>query len=151
MSEYGAIPKSDGEADNSFEEYDVDYVQERKLSFKERINKFFTAGIPIIIAVLIVVAFGLWTTKALAPAPSQTSVHTPAHSPVPATSPVVEKTPVPAPAPSSTAYVPEPTTSAGTVKGNGGKACSTNPACKDLGLVGDCCPTSEGIELGCCM
>ena len=33
---------------------------------------------------------------------------------------------------------------------DGGASCLDNYACKDLGLTGLCCPTSEGINLGCC-
>jgi len=29
-------------------------------------------------------------------------------------------------------------------------SCSSHPACADLGLLGDCCPTSGGIFLTCC-
>jgi hypothetical protein len=28
--------------------------------------------------------------------------------------------------------------------------CSANPACASLGLAGECCPTSSGVQLGCC-
>jgi hypothetical protein len=29
-------------------------------------------------------------------------------------------------------------------------ACEAHPGCVDLGLSGECCPTSEGLTLGCC-
>lgn len=29
-------------------------------------------------------------------------------------------------------------------------SCSANPACGNLGLIGDCCPTRKGVRLGCC-
>ena len=29
-------------------------------------------------------------------------------------------------------------------------ACAKHTQCKDLGLTGDCCPSQEGIMLGCC-
>lgn len=32
----------------------------------------------------------------------------------------------------------------------GGAQCSRSSQCASLGLVGECCPTSEGIFLGCC-
>eukprot|EP00934_Nitzschia_sp_Nitz4_P007551 Nitzschia sp. Nitz4//scaffold220_size35126//30209//31614//NITZ4_007836-RA/size35126-snap-gene-0.3-mRNA-1//-1//CDS//3329542547//7541//frame0 len=28
--------------------------------------------------------------------------------------------------------------------------CSANPSCRDLSLMGDCCPTPQGVYLGCC-
>jgi hypothetical protein len=30
------------------------------------------------------------------------------------------------------------------------KSCSKNSACDAAGMMGDCCPTTEGIFLGCC-
>jgi hypothetical protein len=39
------------------------------------------------------------------------------------------------------AYIEDPTNSA---------ACSANPGCASLGLSGNCCPTPEGVRLGCC-
>ena len=35
-------------------------------------------------------------------------------------------------------------------QGASSSSCSTNPACAELGLVGECCPTPEGASLGCC-
>jgi hypothetical protein len=33
----------------------------------------------------------------------------------------------------------------------GGKAaCSSHPVCSKSGLLGDCCPTEEGLQLDCC-
>jgi len=29
--------------------------------------------------------------------------------------------------------------------------CSQNPGCKNLGLIGSCCPTRAGVQLGCCI
>jgi hypothetical protein len=29
-------------------------------------------------------------------------------------------------------------------------ACSSHPVCSKSGLLGDCCPTEEGIQLNCC-
>jgi hypothetical protein len=41
------------------------------------------------------------------------------------------------------------TTSGGTGGGDG-SLCTANAKCARLGLIGDCCPTSEGVVLGCC-
>ncbi len=38
---------------------------------------------------------------------------------------------------------------AGAPRGGGG-ACSAHPGCSGRGLSGDCCPTKEGMLLGCC-
>jgi hypothetical protein len=34
--------------------------------------------------------------------------------------------------------------------GSGNTLCSVNPKCKKLELTGYCCPTVEGVMLGCC-
>lgn len=31
-----------------------------------------------------------------------------------------------------------------------GSSCSSNPACANLGIAGECCPTADNIMLGCC-
>jgi len=155
MTAYGTIPKLDDDPESTFEEYNVDYVQERKLSPKERMKKILTAGLPIVIALLLVLGFGLWTTKALSPGPSTHSAHTP----VPMHSEVVHSTPSPEPVPSPTTNsksheaspnAPNSTFSSGSSKKSSAKACSANPECDALGLIGDCCPTSDGKQLGCC-
>lgn len=155
MTAYGAIPPSADDAENSFQEYDVDYVQERQLTRKERINKIMTAGLPILIALFIVVGFGLWTTKALAPAPSKNTIHAIESPTVVDTAPSpTEPLLKPATAEKSDEEVPvvpkHSRTSSDTTKESGGKSCSANPGCKNLGLIGDCCPTIEGVQLGCC-
>jgi hypothetical protein len=50
----------------------------------------------------------------------------------------------PAPAPKTS-----PSSSSSTSSSGGGD-CSANPACNELDLTGQCCPTGEGVMLGCC-
>lgn len=58
--------------------------------------------------------------------------------------------------PTISSNIPIPTTIPTTLKTSNSsddpllKSCSKNSACDAAGMIGDCCPTSTGIYLGCC-
>jgi hypothetical protein len=164
-SSYGAIATThksvdDAEdpAENSFEEYNVDYVQQRKLTSKERFQKILAVGVPIVIALIIVGGFGWWSSKAVAPRHDYTKVSTqvpaPQHSiqllddePKKSATSSTVVYPSPSPAPKKKTATSASKTASSS---SGSASCSANPKCKALDLTGECCPTGDGTNLGCC-
>lgn len=147
MSGYGAVDTNepmDAEA-QPFNESDFLYLKEQKLTREEKFKKIILTTIPILVAFFIMGGIAYWLFKDfdhLYPGPSgkkYPSKYSPQVSPI--------HTPTaPAPAPK----VSPSSSSTSSSSGGGNSACTANPDCKKLGLTGDCCPTSEGILLGCC-
>jgi len=150
---YGTAPQEGTAAD----EYDIDntyYVKERTMSRKERINKFLLLLLPILLAVLLVGGFAFYVVSHVLErgggrhgnidVTPQVSTKGTASRPAnsrPGTYPTEPKL-APAPAPISTKEKSHAS--------SGSSACASNSKCADLGLIGDCCPTKQGVTLGCC-
>ena len=162
MSEYGSIP---ADADHSFEEYDVNYIQSKALTTKERWTKLLRASLPIVVALVLLGGFGWWTSQAVAPHRSNDKVITveykdPSTGVMPSSSSsssssVIGSTPmVVVPKTNQVDMKPMSSSSASssstTHSGRDTSLCSTNSKCSSLGLIGSCCPTNEGVVLGCC-
>lgn len=176
MTGYGAVSTKNPDDENSFEEYgdqtlDLRYVPVRTLTTQEKVRKWVSAGVPIVVAILLMVGFGWWTTNALTPRHPAGVVD---HTEVPAQSLTVGPFPTPHPTTAAsptigrddahtkaTAAAPKVTPSATgsdestskpkKTRSSGSSACADNPECNKLGLVGDCCPTADGVQLGCCL
>jgi hypothetical protein len=168
MPEYGSIPSIDQDPNHSFEEYDVNYIQSKSLTTKERWTKLLKAAVPIVIALLLVGGFGWWASQAVAPSHSS-KVTVDYKNPVPAPTgrgggstitamgppreqSVTVKPSIPTTLTTNTktdTSTKSVTTSGGTGGGDG-SLCTARAKCARLGLIGDCCPTSEGVVLGCC-
>ena len=52
--------------------------------------------------------------------------------------------------PSSPEYTESSSEQSNSTSSSSSSACEVHPGCVDLGLSGECCPTSEGFTLGCC-
>jgi hypothetical protein len=169
---YGAV-KEEGE-----EFYDVEntyYVKERELTLKQKCNKIMLVALPILAAIVIIGGFTLYLlfdSGILGRGPHQGGgsansgqVGTPSsrggENPF-VTSKSKSSSSVPSPiakggsAPMKTTHattgsVPSPISKGGSapVK-TGSLECSANEKCAKLGLIGACCPTNEGVMLGCC-
>lgn len=165
---YGAV-KGDGE-----EFYDVEnmlYVKERELTLKQKCHKIMLVALPILAALVIIGGFTLYVlfdSGILGRGPHQRGgsgdVSTPSSrggenpfvtskstssSSVP--SPIAKGGSAPVTTYHSTGSVPSPISKGGSapVK-TGSSACSANEKCAKLGLTGACCPTNDGVMLGCC-
>jgi hypothetical protein len=175
MSEYGSIPADD--ADHAFEEYDVNYIQSKALTTKERWTKLMRATVPLVIALVLLGGFGWWTSQAVAPHRSNDKVTTVEYKDSPSSgvmpssssssSSVIGSTTVrvepktnqvemkptwSSPESSGSTHSTTKTSSTRSSSGGGSDTslCSVNSKCSNLGLSGSCCPTKEGVVLGCC-
>lgn len=136
------------------EQYDLDntyYVKERTMSRKERCSKLLLVMLPIVLAVILVGGFAYYvishvlergagggkhgTIETAYPASPKGSSSIPASRP--GTYPASQSPPAPAPKTKSHSS-------------SASSSCSSNSKCADLGLIGDCCPTKQGVTLGCC-
>lgn len=172
MTGYGAVSTKNPDDENSFEEYydsdaaDLRYVQERPLPFKERMRKLCSAGVPIVVAIILMLGFGWWTTNALTPRHSTGFDHSAIPVPSGTLAPFATTFTFTTVDPDTDTTTKAPdvisteTTSSGSDASSAKtksrsstttKACADNPGCRKLGLVGDCCPTADGVQLGCCL
>jgi hypothetical protein len=168
---YGAI--SSGEEatrdveESDFQEFDMFYVKERKLSKEERCRKLASGVVPLVVAVGILFLFALFVSKAIHPFDKgeyspphggSTGYDVPSLQPPPR-GPHVSK-PTMSSLASSTASDNSSSktteqnslspksenvgTTSDPLSGGGTASCSSHKACKDLGLTLNCCPTSQG-------
>lgn len=144
--DYGSL---EGQGDD-FDEKDTYYLKEGTLTREEKRRKFLLLAVPIIAAVLIIggaALFLLHDFNHLYPGKGggkepgyKTKVKHPSSVSEKSDSSSSHSAPVSAPtSPSSTFDT-----------GKSSSDCSANEKCKAKGLTGDCCPTSDGVILGCC-
>jgi hypothetical protein len=147
--------KSYGSAEAASEEYDLEntyYVKGRELSSKERLTKCILVLLPILAAVILIGGFAYYVTNhilernaggghkadtAYPESPYSSGGGGPSR---PGSYPSTESNSSPAPAPKKSAHSSSTRSS----------SCSANPKCLELGLKGNCCPTNDGVTLGCC-
>ncbi len=144
---YGSV-SNDEEAggDKSFDETDLYYMKDGERTTKEKFMNAIKLGVPIIIAIvglgllgyLLFKNFGYFYPGQGGGSSSKSSgVTTVSSTPATAThsshyNNIVTKVPI------------------ATTTSFGASSCAANPKCDDLGLTGECCPTSGGIKLSCC-
>ena len=136
---YGSVEdQTDG-----FDEKDMYYVKDNTTR-EQKMRKLFLIAVPILAAILIIGGAALFLFKDfdnLYPGKGGGN-----KEPMPSTKHHITV--------SSTKAAPAPspaTSDSESAGGSGGaKDCSANEKCKELELIGNCCPTSEGIFLGCC-
>ena len=155
-SSYGAVdenPKQVVERDLSYDIDNTYYVQSRPLSAKEKWRKFMLLAIPIVAAFLIMTGFAYVLFHALPSSSHRTSSGTENSPSSVITTPRNyysdggdKKKPAGFSVP---AAVREPTKSSST-SSKKSSACKDNSKCQQLGLTGECCPTMQGVTLGCC-
>lgn len=162
MPEYGSIPSGSEDPDLSFEEYDVNYIRVKELSAKERWTKRIKTAVPIIVALIIIGGFGWFTSQAIKPPQTHGAIEVdykdPAQIPEDgdSTTSYEPLSPLPSPTPRAKdeGRYSGTTSTQSNIKskssGGSGPTCSANSKCDKLGLVGQCCPTGEGVTLGCC-
>ncbi|CAJ1961707.1 unnamed protein product [Cylindrotheca closterium] len=168
MPSYGAVDTQRSEdaetnaADNSFEEMDMRFLKEQKVSQDARRRKVISALVPILVALVIILLFAKISLGAIGPAhdpkyPTEYgSKAAPAPSPKSSTPTGEEPSSVSAFPPASS-YSSSSNTTAKNKNMNTTStsitttaSCSENRPCYQLGLTGQCCPTGEGVMLGCC-
>ncbi|VEU36886.1 unnamed protein product [Pseudo-nitzschia multistriata] len=155
---YGSVDNNDEEAgvdekDKSFDESNLYFYKEEDLTRQEKISKFVKLFVPIILAVSMVggLAYILFHDFGdLYPGPGEKS-HSAGRVSQPTTVTSDDYTPNIANMSSSSnsshgSSIPV----ISQTKTSSGNSCEANPGCAALGLTGNCCPTSEGIKLGCC-
>lgn len=124
---YGAVEVPKG--DTHYDENALQYLEKSKFSFV----RFARAVVPIIIAVLIMggLAWGMTNGFAHFYGPSKGNDEG-------------EK--------QGESWIPTAKEERSSTSGakTGAFECSSNPRCSGLGLTGNCCPTDEGVTLGCC-
>lgn len=154
---YGAVSTKNPDDENSFEEYDeaadYRYIPERPLTTQERARKLVSAGVPIVIAILLMLGFGWCASKALTPQHAKGVEHSaiPPQFVTMGPFPALHPTDPPAALDTDTTTTTKASSKTTKARSSSSAACADNPACHKLGLVGDCCPTVEGIQLGCCL
>jgi hypothetical protein len=158
LPSYGSLKVSTDEEDEySFQEAHTYYLKPSPLSRKEKLQKLLLLGVPILAAVIIIGGAASLLFKDfdnLYPGPGGSG------RPYP--SPSRGKDTEPASSPMHNAPQPggdpkPPIMSGGGGGSNGGSspssgsaACASNEKCAALDLIGNCCPTAQGIMLGCC-
>jgi hypothetical protein len=171
---YGSVPQSEPATDTEgqlqqeqqsphvFREDSMLYVKPRVLSPREKWKKCMLASIPLIAALIMVGGAAYLLLRKFdifypPPDGDYSPQYTPRYAPyhsslvddtVPTPVAVSHKAPPPSPV-----SAPEPTsTSSSSSKSssNGSANCSAHPKCDELGLIGVCCPTQDGVLLGCC-
>ena len=147
---YGAVAQGEDVSLDREPSYDIDntyYVKERTLSRKERCQQIMLVALPLLAAFIIIGGFALYLLRdahILSPEPGGGGSTRPAVVPRSSSGegPYPEA-PKPAPA-------PEPAAKKVPHSSNGSASCASNAKCKDLGLLGECCPTAKGEILDCC-
>ena len=150
---YGSV-STDEEipADKSFDESNLYYMKEEERTKKEKLFKAVKLGVPIIIAVVMIVGlayllfnnFGYFypgrggqVTPSKHSSSSTTTSSSSSSSSSGSGSSHYENIATSVP-------IPEKTTT------SSGGTCEAHPKCADLGLTGECCPAASGIKLNCC-
>lgn len=148
---YGSAQQAE---EGTADQYDLDntyYVKERPMSTKERCGKIMLVLLPIVLALLLVGGFTYYVISnvlqkgggrghdTVTTFPSSPKGGSSGQETRPGTYPTEHSPPAPAPAPKEKSHA-----------SSGSSACSSNLKCADLGLVGECCPTKQGVTLGCC-
>jgi hypothetical protein len=156
--------------ENIFKETDLLYYKGRTLSPKEKTAKLIKIAVPVVTAVLLIGGltwFLLGDFGHLYPGPSgpkppdSSSISRPVASSVtPAAAPTVPSsrsyttttagTTATEPVPKKTPAIKDSTASTPTSIPGGSSSCLSHSKCSDLGLIGDCCPTTDGYILNCC-
>lgn len=162
LTSYGSVPTTveTVEQGTGFQEGSVYYLKEKSLTPKEKFQKLVRVAVPLAIALLVLGGFAYFLTRgfdSLYPAPGEPShVNIPHFTPStdtaaspPGPSPLQPYGP-PIPSPVSTPVTSSSSASSSTGGGSSDSDCSAHPKCNDLGLTGSCCPTGEGVVLGCC-
>ncbi|KAG7348515.1 hypothetical protein IV203_017220 [Nitzschia inconspicua] len=180
MSNYGSVnpastnpPDEETDNENHFQETDLLFYKGRTLSQKEKTVKLIKIAVPVFIAVLLIGGltwlllggFGnLYPGPSGSKPPDSSSYGRPIPTPQSTGSTTSTKTTIDTTSTSSKSHssVSEPvaaapkespTTSTSTSthsSATGGAACSAHSHCDAIGLIGDCCPTTEGTMLDCC-
>eukprot|EP00536_Pseudo-nitzschia_multiseries_P015082 jgi/Psemu1/216806/e_gw1.817.2.1 len=153
---YGAVSSNDEESggdgkNRGFDESNLYYYKDQELTSREKISKMIKLLVPLIIATGLIggLAYILFHDfGGLYPAPGEEktrmnggSVSQPSETDSMPSVPTYTKTS--SFSSSSTPAIAKSDTSAGS-------SCAANPSCVALGLTGVCCPTLEGVMLGCC-
>jgi hypothetical protein len=168
LSSYGSLKVSTDEDEFEFQEVNTYYLKPSPLSRSDKLKKLMLIGVPILAAVIIVGGFALLLFKSfdnlypgpggsVRPYPSAPEPSAPSYPVVPRGSDTHLH---PASSPMHTSQSggdPNSPTSGG--GGSGGSAssssgssasCAGHKQCNELELIGDCCPTDQGVMLGCC-
>ena len=172
LSSYGTLKVSTGEDMSAYQEVDTYYLKPSPLNRSEKLKKLLLLGVPILAAVIIIGGAAFLLFKSFDhlypgpggsvrpyPSPSRAKDTEPSEPPYP----VIPRGPLlhPASSPSNTppsGSDPRSPMSGGETSGesssvsssSGSAACSGHKECSALDLIGDCCPTGQGVMLGCC-
>lgn len=175
---YGAIDTSepdDTERQEELKESDFIYfLKDKNATREDRLKKFILGAVPLVIAVILMGGIGFWLFKDFdhlypGPSGSRSSPNLKPRGP-PINSPqdsAPDYFPAPSdsdPSPPTTsnlkprgppigtpvAPAPSPMKPPASFSSGNDVDCSAIPACNKLGLTGLCCPTGEGVMLGCC-
>jgi hypothetical protein len=173
LPSYGSLKVSTEEDEYSFQEVNTYYLKPSPLSRSEKLKKLLLIGVPILAAVIMIGGAASLLFKSFDhlypgpggsgrpyPSPSRgkdnTEPSAPALHPRPASSPMNS--------PQSGGDRTSPMSGGGGGGGSGGSsssssssssspgsaACAGHKGCSELELTGDCCPTAQGVMLGCC-
>lgn len=140
---------AEGNKGDDFDANQTYYLKETPVARPDRIRKFLLAAFPILVAIFIMGGAAYFLTQdfsKLYPGRSGDRTKTPStYHPPTDTSP---STTTSSSSSEWTGPKSSSSSSSAAMKTTGEAACEAHPKCSDL--VGDCCPTSDGIMLGCC-
>lgn len=151
---------------HSYKELDMRFLEETQTSKKERRRKMVSTVVPILIAFVIIGLFAKLALGAIGPYhdPKYSSEFGSNRPPAVETKTTTTSTessntkssyktteaPAAAPVASTTIASNKKSDEEDTKSKSSLASCSKNDACNLLGLIGECCPTAEGVMLGCC-
>lgn len=145
---YGSVEEPEDVTDRSFDPDNAYYVKETSLPLQQRLKKMLICSMPILAAILIVGGAALYLLRdfnSLYPGAGGHGDKTPQYSGATTTT---RHSSLPQDYQSAeTTQSPEANSKSPHVN-SGSADCSAHPDCS--GLVGVCCPTGDGVFLGCC-
>jgi hypothetical protein len=154
---YGAVETSEQDATDadtlsSFQEFDMLYVKDRKLTTGERLRKCMSLVLPILVALLIVAFFASFSLRAVRPLSPDDRVqkHSTSSDESAHRGPPIGKPAFATVSPKASEVSP-PVSPSSPSKSSGSSSsskCSANEACEELELTGHCCPTLAGKRFG---
>ena len=175
LPSYGTLKVSTGEDLSAYQEVDTYYLKPSPLNRSDKLKKLLLIGVPILAAVIIIggAAFLLFKSfDHLYPGPGGSARQYPSPSrakdtePSAPSYPVVPRGPPLHPASSPMNLPPSESDpndprypmsgggksgeSSSASSSSGSAACEGHKKCSALELIGDCCPTGQGVMLGCC-
>lgn len=158
LPDYGAVATTEeGEPDRSFDADNAYYLKDSssntRLSPQQRFRKLIVVAVPIVLAIFIIGGAAFLILRTVYPSGhgGETAHRTGGRPTIVHSVHDDDEVEPSVPAPSSPKHGPPSNTeTTDAKKSSGDAACSAHPRCYSSGLIGDCCPSGDGVMLDCC-